>query len=310
MMKIAVIGAGAVGSLFGGLLSKAGFHVTLIDKYPERAALLSASGLAMEGLSGDLQIPIQATTDASTLGSADLVLVCVKAYDSGQAITQHKAVVGPATTVLTLQNGLGNVEQIAAVVGHDKLVGGTTAQGGYMIEPGRFRHAGNGPTHIGEISGKRTERIQIIADAFNQAGIATSLSDNIDELIWTKLVVNVGINALTALLRVNNGLTSSVEAARAVQKTAVDEALAVAQAAGIKLDAVQVAQKVVDVARVTELNVSSMLTDVKKERRTEIDFINGAVCVEGDKVKVPTPVNQTLTDLVKAIEQTHGRRVR
>jgi 2-dehydropantoate 2-reductase len=308
-MKIAVIGAGSVGSLFSGSLTKAGYDVTLIDKYEDRAVLLNKEGLHVEGVSGTWHVPMKATIDASSIGPVDFVFVCVKAYDSKNAIAQHQVLVGDNTTVATLQNGLGNVPDIASVVGEEKVVGGTTSQGGYLTEPGHFYHAGNGPTHIGEITGETTERLRTIGEMFSKAGIETHISDNIDALIWTKLVINVGINPLTALLHVRNGQTADIEPSGAVQKEAVEEALAVAAAAGIPINGPEVAQKVPDVARVTYENINSMLTDVVKQRRTEIDYINGAICKEGEKVGVPTPVNRILTNLIKATEEAYGKTV-
>ena len=309
-MKIAIIGAGSIGSLFGGFLTQSGESVILVDKYAQRVDLLNESGLRIEGVSGEHRIAVKAVTNVQNLGPVDWVFVCVKAFDTQKAVEQHRALIGPDTAVLTLQNGMGNVERIAQLVGAEHVLGGTTAQGGYLVESGHLRHAGNGPTHIGELSGEKTDRLRMIVDLFNRAGFATSMADNIDSLIWTKLVINVGINALTALLRVNNGLTSAVEPARKVQKAAVDEALAVARAAGISLDAEAVAGKVVDVAKATATNVSSMLTDVLESKQTEIGFINGAVCRQGEKLGVPTPVNWTLTKLVGALEATYDQVVK
>jgi 2-dehydropantoate 2-reductase len=308
-MKIAVIGAGAVGSIFTAQLAKAGHDITLIDKYPQRAALLCESGMNVTGARGEYHTPINAVTDAADLGPVDLVLVCVKAYDTQKAIEQHLALVNEQTAVMTLQNGLGNVEQICKVVDPKNVLGGTTAQGGYLTGDGALFHAGNGPTHIGEPSGQSTPRILEIATMFSNAGIETHVSDNVDVLIWTKLVINVGLNALTALLHVNNGLTAKLEPSRAVQKAAVAEALLVAKAAGIPLNAEEVAQKVIDVANVTFENVNSMLSDVMKKRRTEIAYINGAVCDKGAQHGIATPVNQTLTNLIRATETAYGKTI-
>lgn len=308
-MKIAVIGAGSIGSLFGGLIVKAGYDVLLIDKHPDRAKIVNENGLKIDGVSGKHLIHIKSVVDSESVGPVDLVMVCVKAYDTYEAVSQHVSLVGENTTVLTLQNGFGNVEQIGKVINPEQIIAGTTAQGGYIIEHGHMHHAGNGATYIGEITGEKTKRIETISKIFHSAGFETHISDNISVLIWTKLVVNVGLNCLTALLRVNNGLTSSLPVLRLVQKDAVDEALAVAEKNGIPLDREKVADHVVKVAQATEKNVSSMLSDVLKKRSTEIDFINGAICKEGERLKVPTPVNRTLTNLVKAVEQSYDKTV-
>ena len=308
-MKIAVVGAGAVGSLFGGLIAKAGYDVVLIDRYPDRAKTVNENGMRIEGVSGEHHIHLKSTTDSASVGPADLVMICVKAYDTYEAVRQHLVLVDKNSMVLTLQNGLGNVDQIAKVIDSKQIIAGTTAQGGYILGPGKMNHAGNGPTHIGEITGASTNRIKSIAKIFTDAGFETHLSDNISVLIWTKLVVNVGLNCLTALLRVNNGLTSSQSDLRQVQKDSVNEALAVAEANKIPLDRKQVTEHVVKVAQATEKNISSMLTDVLKKRSTEIDFINGAICKEGERLGIPTPVNRTLTHLIKAVENTYDNTV-
>lgn len=308
-MRIAIVGAGAIGSLLGGFITKTGYDTVLIDNHLERCTLINEKGLFIDGVSGEHLIQVKSTVDSKSVGEVDFVFMCVKAYDTKQAMTQHKYLVGEKTTVTTMQNGLGNFEEIADVIGQEKVVAGTTSSGGYFLRPGHLRHAGNGAAHIGELSGEITKRITTIEKILNDAGFNATIAPNIEQPIWTKLIINVGINALTALLRVNNGYTSSLKAARAVQVDAVAEALAVAKAAGVKIDYDKVADQVVAVARATEQNISSMLNDVIRTKRTEIDFINGAVCKIGEKFGVDTPVNRTLTHLIKATEQAYALAV-
>jgi 2-dehydropantoate 2-reductase len=308
-VKIAVIGAGAVGSLFSARLTEAGRNVVLIDKYPDRAKHLTQTGLSLTGVSGDRIVPVPATVDSDSVGTADLVLICVKAYDTKSAIEQHASLVGPNTSVLTLQNGLGNVDVLIEAVGVEKVLGGTTAQGGFMTGLGKFHHAGAGPTFIGEISGQSTDRVQMLAEMLNDAGIKTEISSDVNKLIWTKLVVNVGINALTALLQVTNGVTSSNEYARAVQRAAVDEAVTVGNSAGVDLDRDHLHKHVVAVAEATAPNINSMLADRRKKARTEIDYINGAIVRKGDELGIEVPVNRTLAHLMTAIETSYELQV-
>lgn len=308
-MKFAIIGAGSVGSIFAAQLYRAGNEVTFIEKFPDISALINEKGLYVQGVLGEYNVTPKSTTNAADVGQVDVVLVCVKAYDTEKAIREHAAVVNEDTAVVTLQNGYGNVDILCDVAGTEKVIGGTTAQGGYLKEPGVLFHAGNGPTVIGEVSGEVTARIKSIAETFNEAGIATEISGDVNALIWTKLIINVGLNPLTALLRVTNGLTSELENSRSVQKAAVAEALAVAKAAGVNIDPESVAKKVVEVAQVTFENINSMLSDTRKQSRTEIDYINGAVAKLGRELGIPTPVNDTLTNLIRATEESYGRTV-
>jgi 2-dehydropantoate 2-reductase len=217
-----------------------------------------------------------------------LVVVAVKAYDTAPAMRQHAAVVGPTTVVTTFQNGLGNVETIAGLVGETRVLGGTTALGANLLAPGR-----------GELRG----------DVLGAAGIAAVAVPNIGPRIWSKLAVNTGINALTAILRVRNGVLALHPETLALLESAVRETVAVARARGVDLDAESLVERTREVARRTAANVSSMLADVRARRRTEIAEINGAVAVAGRALGIPTPINELLAVLVCAVEATSAERV-
>lgn len=307
-MKIAIVGAGAIGSLLGGFIKKAGYDVTLIDNYPERVNIINAGGLHIDGVSGSHHIVIPSVIDSCKIGVQDLVFMCVKAYDTLEAIKQHSCAVGPNTTVVTMQNGLGNIKAIADTIGPEKVVGGVTTLGAFQTEPGYIHHAGLGESHIGEISGATTPRLEKIARILADAGFPIMISQSIEELIWSKLVINVGINALTALLRVRNGVLLQIPESKQIMRGAVAEALAVAKAKGIELDETYLQERVEIVASKTAQNRSSMLTDVLNNKRTEIDFINGAIVSEAEKLNINVPINSTLHKLVRAIETTHDRR--
>ncbi len=183
-----------------------------------------------------------------------------------------------------------------------------TAEGATLLGPGYARHAGRGQTVIGP-AGRGEGPVAAIVKAFERAGFHTRMADNVETLIWGKLIVNVGINALTAILRVKNGRLPEIDGARAVMRMAVQEAVAVAEAKGIRLPYQDPLGRVVEVCRATSGNVASMLQDVLAERITEIEAINGAVVRQGEKLGIPTPVNLTLTSLVQAIQSTYGERV-
>jgi 2-dehydropantoate 2-reductase len=300
-MKVAVIGPGAMGTLFAVLLSKAGHDLHVLDKDAARAAALSKAGFRLEGLSAGSAAKIPVTAEAASIGECELVLVCVKAYDTRAAAASLGPLLGPETPVVTLQNGLGNAEILADAGGAERVLAGSTAQGANVVESGRVIHAGTGDTFVGELSGPATERVRKLCDAFSAAGIPASPSDDVEGLLWGKLVVNVGINPFTGILQVRNGELLEHEETLALMKMAVDEAVAVAEARGVKLPFPDPLAKVREVAEKTGQNRSSMHQDVKERRRTEIDFICGAVVREGEKLSIPTPVNRTLTLLVRSL---------
>ncbi len=302
-MKIAIIGAGAMGSLFGGRLALAGEEVWLLDVWEEHVRTINDKGLSIASPAGDTVARPKATTKPEDIGTAELVIVFVKSTATAKAAETAAALLGPDTAVLTLQNGYGNAETIAAAVGAARVIAGTTAQGATLLGPGRIMHAGGGETHIGELGGGLTERLQIIAACLSKAGIATIADDNVASLIWGKLIVNVGINALTGITGLKNGELADHEETRQVLALAVEEAVRVADAAGVKLPYGNPVEKVLAVAVATAQNRSSMLQDLSGGRMTEIEAINGALVREGERFGVETPVNRVLTLLIKALEK-------
>ncbi|MDP8256812.1 MAG: ketopantoate reductase family protein [Candidatus Alcyoniella australis] len=307
-MRIYVIGAGAVGSIFGGYLSLGGHEVTLVESRPETRQNVERHGLRIEGLRGELCARPRIVEQAGPDAAAQLVMVCTKAYDTAAAVDQHRALFGADTLAMSLQNGIGNVEALAERVGGENVLAGTTTSGGYLVEPGRVCHAGQGLTVIGESRGGESQRAQRIAKAFCDAGIQTEVSQHIDELLWSKLCVNVAINPLTALLGVPNGVPAQYEPSKRLMLAAVDEAVDVAASVGVLLDREQMRERALEVARLTADNRSSMLGDLAAGRRTEIDFINGAVARVGAQHGVDTPVNRVLAQLVRAAELTMQQR--
>lgn len=299
-MKIAILGAGAMGSLYGGLLSEAGNQVWLIDVWQEHVDAINQDGLQIDGLGGGKIIKnIKASTKTDDVGIVDCALIFVKSIYTDLAVAQNKAIIGENTIILTLQNGLGNVEKINQVVDEKNIIAGTTAHGATMIGPGKIKHAGQGKTIIGELDGKETERIVELGKTFNDAQLDTSTSNNVIGLVWDKLLVNIGINALTAITGLKNGSLVQSEETEWILEESVKEAQAVANAKGVKLSYEDPVGHTKKVCELTAANRSSMLQDVERERETEIDMINGAIVREGKKVNIATPVNQVLTNLIK-----------
>lgn len=319
-MKIAVVGPGALGCLVGGFLSKSGEEVWFLDKHPERANKLSNDGIKIEGISGEYNIKVKATCDPKEIGVSDLVIICVKSYDTEQATKNTKALVSDNTLVLTLQNGLGNIEVIGEIVGQEKVIGGTTSHGSTSLGDGHIRHAGKGETIIGRWyqpparKGVRKwqiprRRLEEVASALRKANFETKVSDNIKEIIWSKLIINVGINALTSIIRLKNGAILEYEWTRNIMRQAVLEATKIAKRRRISLIYSDPVKKVESVCSSTADNLSSMLQDILRKKRTEIEYINGAIVSEGDNLEIPTPVNSILTDLVRAIESSCNKQV-
>ncbi len=301
-MKIAIIGAGAMGSLYGGYLSKVSPEVYLVDVWQQHVDSINNNGLSIQEREGDVVVKPKAVSDASEIGYVDLAIVFVKSIMTGSALEKNAALLGPDTIVLSLQNGYGNIDQIAEFVDINNVIAGTTAHGATMLAPGHIKHAGKGETHIGWVKSKDDKRIEKIDDLFQKAGFDTVISNNVMELIWSKLIVNVGINALTAVLKLKNGELLRQQETKDLMGMAIIEAVKVAEAAGISFKQEDMVKKVMDIAFATGENKSSMLQDILNNRRTEIDTINGAIVKEGKKYLVETPVNLVLTNLVKALE--------
>lgn len=306
--KIVIVGPGALGCLFAGLLSQGGHELWLLDKHPERARHLSLEGLTILDGPQKKNCMIKASADAEEPGIARLVVVCVKAYDTEAAAERARPLVGDQTDVLSLQNGLGNVEALVRVFGVERVLGGTTAQGANLVAPGQVRHAGRGETVIGEPEGGTT-RAEAVAEIFNSIGIQTRVTTDLEGLIWSKLVINAAINPLTAILKVRNGALPSLESARAIMAGTVEEAVAICRRKGIQLLFDDPLARAVQVAEATAENISSMLQDVRAKRRTEIDYINGAAAREAEALGMAAPVNLALARVVTAIEQSYDLKV-
>jgi len=297
-MRVAIVGAGAMGSLFGFFLHRAGKDVWLVDKHPELTKHIREKGLEVEGATGKQVVSIPITTEVADIQSADLIIIFVKAYDTAQAILDAKPLLRQESVVLTLQNGIGNVEAIVAVIGEGKIIAGTTAHGATVLGPGHVRHAGIGETIIGELHGRQTERLARIQNFLQSAGIAVDTTQDVTGLLWGKLLINVGINPLTGITGLPNGALLDFEETRKIMHRAVHEAKDVASRKGIRLVYDDHLRKVDSVCEATARNISSMLQDLRNHKRTEIDFINGAVVREGSGAGVTTPINQALTHLI------------
>jgi 2-dehydropantoate 2-reductase len=302
-MKTAIIGPGAMGCLFAAYLKHGGLDVTLVDHRRERVERLRKNWIRVRGVRGNLHVQVPVITDVWETGPAELVFVCVKAHQTRIALEQHRSLVGEQTVIWSVQNGVGILGAMGQAVPEERIVGGSTTMGANTLQAGSIHHAGEGDTFIGEPSGGTSRRTERIADTLTLSGIPVKVHKNIHRVIWEKVLVSVGINALTAILKVRNGeLTEHVDAL-GLMEAAVREGIQVAASQGYSFDEADVQSRVREVALRTARNRSSMLQDMLAGRRTEIDFINGAIARMGT-----APVNETLTRLVRALEAKTMRR--
>lgn len=304
-MRIAIVGSGAMGSLFAARLAPL-VDVTMIAHWPPQLAALQSRGLALEEPDGrHVHLPpgaLHVTSEPATVAPADVALVLVKAYQSVRATGEAAAVLAPHGLALTLQNGLGNLETLAAAVGHERALAGTTSEGATLLAPGLVRHAGRGLTYVGVGAAQRA-RTAALATLLEEAGFATRLDSDVAALLWAKVAVNAGINPLTALLGTPNGFLAAHQPARALMIAAAEEAADVARALGCHLPLPPAGERVLQVALATAANTSSMLQDRRNGRPTEIEAITGAVVAHGAAQSVSTPVNSALLTLVRAAER-------
>ncbi len=308
-MKIVIVGPGAMGCLFAAFLSKSKEEIWLLDKTKERSDLINQQGIIVEGICGNWQAKPKVTADLKEIGKADLIIICVKSFDTKDALGNLKILFKENTSVLTLQNGLGNIEVIGELAGSDRVIAGSTNEGATLLAAGRIRHAGRGETVIGRMDARIPVEMRSIREIFNKVGLEIRISRDIKSLLWSKLIINVGINALTAITCLPNGKLIEFEWTRRILREVVAEATKVAKRKRIKLVYDDPLAKVEAVCEATSCNISSMLQDVLRKKRTEIDFINGAIVRLGQELGIPVPNNSLLVGLVKTIETSYSLRM-
>jgi 2-dehydropantoate 2-reductase len=297
-IRIAVVGAGGIGSLFGGRLAAAGHEVWLVHRRAEHVTALRADGLLLDAA----RIAVHATTDTSEIGPVDLVLVLTKTTDTHAAAQATLPLLAEDTIVLTLQNGLGNMEIIGSVVGAERVLVGMTYHGASLDAPGVARHTAVGQTFLGEPSGALTPRVRTLADAFTAAGLPTEATDRLWSMVWGKLIVNAALNASAALMAASGGDILQSASARRWVGLVAHECAAVAAALGIELPYPDAAERVWQHCATVGPAKPSMLQDVERKRPTEIEAINGAIVREGQRLGIPTPFNEALLLLIKGRE--------
>ncbi|HET7718259.1 MAG TPA: 2-dehydropantoate 2-reductase [Bauldia sp.] len=300
-MRIAVIGAGAMGAMFGARFAGAGAEVVLFDKDAEHVSAINAEGLTVEGRDGALRLRLPATTDPAAIGVVDMALVMVDGNATAAVAGMLAAMLPPAAFALTLQNGIGNVEALSAALGGSRVVAGSTYNSGARVGPGVVAHTNVGETTIGELDGRPSGRLGEVAALFEGGGLPVTVSDNVFGHIWMKFVLNVAINPVSAVTGLRPGEIARTPPALALMEHVLDEALAVIAAKGIRLPHDDPRAHVIDHAW-ARYNRPSMLQHVEAGRRTEIDSLNGALVREAAALRIPCPFNEAIVLTVKSLE--------
>lgn len=242
-MKIAIVGSGAMGSLYGAYLHKSGEEVYLINKWKEHINTINKVGLVIEEGDKKLKFYPKAVTNSKDIGIVDLAIVFVKSTKTEEAILENKNIIGENTYVLTLQNGYGNGEKIEKHINKNRIIVGTTGEGCTTIKAGYIKHAGSGDTYIGMFSGKEDNILKRLENILNNSGFNTHIYKDPRELIWDKLIINIGINAITAILGIKNGEILKEIATKKIMKDAVIEAVKVANAKGLSFNEEEMIKK-------------------------------------------------------------------
>ncbi len=305
--RIAIIGTGAMGSVYAALLADAGHDVWAVDAWEEHVRAMREKGLRLEGKSGDRTVRLNATTNPADAGHADLVIIATKADGVEAAARAVKPILRADTPVLAIQNGLGSAEKVAAILGEGRVIQGVVGGfGASMKGPGHAHHNGMEFVRLGEYAGPKTARLEHVAEIWRSGGFKVLTFDDIHKMVWEKLICNVTFSGPCTLTGLTIGMIINDPNGSAVSLGCAREAYAVARARGIALDFDDVDAYVRAFASKIPDARPSMLLDHMAGRRSEIDVINGAIPREGKRVGVPTPVNDVVCALIRARERTFG----
>ena len=305
-LNVAVLGAGAMGCLFGGLLAEKGLKVTLIDVWKEHIDAINKNGLKMDGYGGDRFIKINATNDPKSISPVDVVIVMCKATALEQALTNAKNIVGDKTVLMSFQNGIGHEAIMQNIVGVNKVLGGTTTQASNILGPGHIKNHASLPSWIGEYEGGLSDRVKDIAETFTAYGLETIASDNVKKRKWMKLFALTAVGPLSAIFDMHHTelyvTNKESKLARELGKQIILETRKVAQADGVEVSEDECLEMFLKIVDSNQTNKSSMAFDIQFKRKSEIDFINGSVSKIGKKHGVPTPLNDMLYKIIKVKE--------
>ncbi|WP_321801421.1 2-dehydropantoate 2-reductase [Caballeronia sp. J97] len=303
MAKVAIVGSGAMGSVYAGLMVSAGHEVHAICLWPDHVAAMQEKGLRVEGASGDRTVPIHASTTTDGIGECDLVIIATKAFDVEAAARASEQLLGPKTVVQTIQNGLGSAEKAAAILGENRIAVGVVGGFGASIRaPGHAHHNGMEMIRFGAYRGLSRDDLEASAEIWRSSGFKVAIFEDIDQMVWEKLIMNVAFSGTTCATGMTIGEVMANPSAWSVAKGAAEEAIAVAKAAGIRLDVGDPIEHIRKLGSKIPNARPSMLLDYNLGRRGEVEAINGSISREGRKYDVPTPVNDTVVAIIKARE--------
>ncbi len=307
MARVAIVGCGAMGSVYAALMADAGHEIHAVTLWPDHAEAMASHGLRVEGASGDRTVRLRAGTTTDGIGSCDLVIIATTAFDVEAAARSAVPLLAAHTVVQTIQNGLGSAERVAPIVGADRLAVGVVGGFGASVRaPGHVHHNGMEMVRFGSYAGLPRPALEAGAAIWESAGFKVALFDDVRRMVWEKLIMNVTFSASCCLTGLTIGEVMRDSNAWLVAHGCAEEAIAVAAAAGIKLDVGDPIEHIRHLGgRIADAR-PSMLLDHLARRRSEIDVINGSIPREGAKVGVATPVNATVVALVKAREAGFG----
>lgn len=309
-MKIAILGAGAMGSVLGSLLAKSGNDVTLIDVWKETVEAINRNGLKLQNKAGEISVQkVRAVISPAEIdGTVDLLLVFVKCYHTADAVKSALPLLGPNSTVLSLQNGWGNGPRIAEIVGKERVVLGVCYHSATVLGPGHVLHAGQGKTFIGEMDWAVTPRVQSIAETFTKAGLEIEASPQVLKEIWSKLALNVATLPTQSTIKLTAEKLPNTPEMQNLMRSLLLEVVSVAQIQGIALDFTERWNAITGLlGRLAPDTKGSMLQDVENRRRTEIDVMCGAIIEAGQRLGIATPYNHAMFWLVKALEANYPK---
>lgn len=302
-MRIYMIGAGAMGGVYGGLIKRAGFDVTLVDIREDHVAAIKRDGLKVEGVRGTHAIPVPVHTSHKGLPGGDLAIIFTDANSTKEAARAAQVLLKPNGFAMTLQNGIGNVEALVDELGKARVVAGVSMNSAANPEAGRSVYTNADMTSIGELDGSDSERIRAVSDMLNKAEIQTEIVADPMSYVYGKFVLNCGVNALAAVSGLRSGEVYRTPELRALQEHIIDEVLAVVKAKGWTLSEADPRGKILHHSRL-RFNKPSMLQHVEQGRKTEIDAINGAIVREARALGIAVPYNEALVAIVKGLEKS------
>jgi 2-dehydropantoate 2-reductase len=298
-MNIVVFGAGAIGSLFGGLLAKKNM-VVLVGR-SQHIRCIQQKGLQIRGKTHltTMMSAVESITEISL--TPDVIILTVKSYDTETACNQIRPLLQDGTLVVSLQNGLDNIEKIERIIGKKHILAGVTTHGAFFEKPGIIIHTGRGTTYLGELDGRPSKRLENLHRTFNEVGLVTQMSTDIIGEIWRKAIINSSINPLTAFFGCKNGYLLENPLLEKTVELICIESCRIASLKGIQVSPTEMIRKTKEVIQETAQNSSSMLQSIQQGKKTEIDSINGTLMRIGRERKIDVSMNRILFELIHSL---------